>query len=166
MFPIEQFHRAGPAADPVADPGKTRRDQLALDEDLIAVALGIGIGDDAALAVGGDFGATQDHLVAGSERGKGIPGRRTARRRSGLRRQRKLRHFDRGEADLAAVVKGERAAVADALDRAVRDLAGAARVRGILLLLCGCAKASARGSNKSRGNHCQNGIPPAHHRPV
>jgi hypothetical protein len=52
----------------VADPGKAGGDQLALGEQFLAVAHSVSIGDEAAIAVGGDIGAPQHDVVAANER--------------------------------------------------------------------------------------------------
>jgi hypothetical protein len=83
------------AADPVANPGKTRRDQFALGEKLLAVAYRIGVGDQAPVAVGREFRAPQHDGVAADQRVERCLGSGAARRRGAVLRRRQRRHLDR-----------------------------------------------------------------------
>ena len=145
----------------VADPGKARGDQLALGEQFLAVAHGVSIGDETAIAVGGDIGAPQHDVVAANERierGLGVGTRRCA--------SFNRRHFDRGQANFAAVIERESTAVDDAFGDAVRNHVAAANRRRLRLLLRHRAGASAECCKLDRQRSGQKDpTTPSHHRP-
>ncbi len=144
----------------VADPGKAGGDQLALGEQFLAVAHGESISDDPAITVGGDVGAAQHDVVAANERiERGFGG--GARRCASFKR----RHFDRGQADFAAVIERESTAVDDAFGDAVRNHVAAANRRRLLLLLRHRAGTSAKSCKLDRQRSGQKDpTTPSHHR--
>src|ERR1700730_14971949 len=117
----------------VADPGKSRGDQLALREQFLAAA--------------------NERI----KRGPGGGGRRC----TGFKR----RYFDRGQADLAAVVEHETAAVDDVFGNAARDYVAATNRRAIRLLLRYRAGTSAKSCKLDRQRSGQKDpSTPSHHR--
>ena len=79
-FTSEQIGCAGSAADPVADPGETRRDQFALGENLFAVPHRVDIGEQPPVAIGGKLGPAQCDHVAADQRVERVAGLSATRR--------------------------------------------------------------------------------------
>jgi len=110
------------------------------------------------------FRLPEHDFGAGEQAGERIARRRTAGSGAGVLRLRQGQNFDRGQADLAAVIEHEGAAIDDAARCAARENLAAARHRRPRSLLRRCAETSAYRRTSDRKTRGQGPIPPPDHR--
>ena len=164
-FASEEFGGAAAIADPGGNPGQPRGNQIPLYRAFDSIAHGRSKADDPAVAVGFlQFRLPEHDFGADEQAGERIARRRTGHRRAGLLRQRQSRNFDRGQADLAAVIEHEGAPIDDAAGGAAREHLAAARHRRPRSLLRRCAETSAYRRTSGRKARGQGPIPPPDHR--